>query len=200
MNISASRFSRSPVRGSVTRVRTSSTAMLGGSSDDAIVRRIRKRISYFSGYPDENIEPLQVVHYEKGQKYDGHHDFFDICDLDDKSSSGRRQVTRHICSSPRPLYTAAHLPAMCQVTFLIYLNNMPPGETGGGTSFPELKLEVQPEQGSAVVFNDCLDNGHEDGRSLHAALPPINPGSVKMAITVWIRSHPVYKRMSAGIL
>jgi len=117
------------------------------------------------------------VHYEKGQKYDGHHDFFDICDLDDKSSSGRRQVT-----------------------FLIYLNNMPPGETGGGTSFPELKLEVQPEQGSAVVFNDCLDNGHEDGRSLHAALPPINPGSVKMAITVWIRSHPVYKRMSAGIL
>lgn len=53
-------FSRSPVRGSVTRVRTSTTAMLGGRHDDAIVRRIRQRIARFSGYPEDLIEPLQV--------------------------------------------------------------------------------------------------------------------------------------------
>lgn len=73
---------------------------------------------------------------------------------------------------------------------------MPEGETGGGTAFPELKLEVAPEQGSAIVFNDCLDNGHEDGRSLHAGLPPLKLGSIKMAINGWIRSHPVYSSMS----
>uniref|UniRef100_A0A7S4EWB3 Fe2OG dioxygenase domain-containing protein n=1 Tax=Chrysotila carterae TaxID=13221 RepID=A0A7S4EWB3_CHRCT len=162
-------FARSPVRGSVTRVRTSSTAMLrGGARGDPVVQRIRERISRFSGYPERNIEPLQVVRYYQGQKYDSHHDFFDLCDLDDKAKHGRRQMT-----------------------FLIYLVDMPEGETGGGTSFPELNVAATPERGSAVVFNDCLDNGAEDHRSLHAALPPVNPNSVKYAITVWIRSHPV---------
>lgn len=83
-------------------------------------------------------------------------------------------------------------PPLCaQVTFLIYLLGMPDGETGGGTGFPELGLEVAPEQGSAIVFNDCHDNGEEDGRSLHQGLPPINPNTVKLAINGWIRSHPV---------
>ena len=34
----------------------------------------------------------QVVRYEQGQKYEAHHDFFDVCDLEDKTSSGRRTV------------------------------------------------------------------------------------------------------------
>ena len=84
------------------------------------------------------------------------------------------------------------------MTFLIYLNDMPEGEDGGGTRFPDLKLEVAPQRGSAVVFNDCLDNGHEDGRSLHAGQPPSKPGTIKMAINGWIRSHPVYGKMSAS--
>ena len=75
------------------------------------------------------------------------------------------------------------------MTFLIYLVDMPAGETGGGTGFPELKLEVAPEKGSAIVFNDCFDNGEEDGRSLHAGLAPLNPKTVKYAINGWIRSE-----------
>ena len=77
------------------------------------------------------------------------------------------------------------------MTFLIYLKDMPPGETGGGTAFPDLKLEVAPQQGSAIVFNDCLDNGEEDQRSLHAGLPPGNPDTVKYAINGWIRSSRI---------
>jgi len=162
-------FSRSPVRGSVTRVRTSTTAMLGGAiSRDPTVQAVRHRIARFSGYAEPLIEPLQVVRYQQGQKYEGHHDFFDVCDISDKAASGRRQVT-----------------------FLIYLLGMPEGETGGGTGFPELKLEVAPEQGSAIVFNDCHDNGEEDSRSLHQGLPPIKPDTVKLAINGWIRSHRV---------
>ena len=165
LKISKPLFSRSPVRGSVTRVRTSTTAMLGGRWNDAVVTKLRERIARFSGYPVELLEPLQVVRYEKGQQYEGHHDFFDVCDLDDKMSNGRRQVT-----------------------FLVYLVGLPPGEAGGGTRFPELNLEVMPEQGSAIVFNDCFDNGVEDGRSLHAGMPPMNPATVKYAINGWIRS------------
>ena len=173
LKVSQPLFSRSPVRGSVTRVRTSTTAMLGGGLDDAVVRRVRERIARFSGFGVEALEPLQVVRYERGQKYEGHHDFFDVCDVEDKLHSGRRQVT-----------------------FLIYLVDMPPGEAGGGTRFPELNLEVAPEQGSAIVFNDCHDWGGEDGRSLHAGQPPLNPATVKYAINGWIRSQPVYSRMS----
>jgi len=175
LKVSEPLFSRSPVRGSVTRVRTSTTAMLGGRHDDAIVKRIRNRIARFSGYPVDLLEPLQVVRYERGQKYEGHHDFFDVCDLEDKSANGRRQVT-----------------------FLIYLVDMPEGETGGGTRFPDLQLEVAPEKGSAIVFNDCLDWGGEDGRSLHAGQPPLNPATVKYAINGWIRSQPVYSRMGGN--
>ena len=118
IRVATPRFSRSPVRGSVTRVRTSSTAMLGGTNDP-VVRSVRERISRFSGYAENLLEPLQVVKYQQGQKYEGHHDFFDVCDVEDKTHNGRRQIT-----------------------FLIYLRGMPPGETGGGTGFPELKLEV----------------------------------------------------------
>ncbi|KAL1521325.1 hypothetical protein AB1Y20_020992 [Prymnesium parvum] len=186
-------FSRSPVRGSVTRVRTSTTAMLGGSRDGAVVSRIRQRIARFSGYPVDHIEPLQVVRYEQGQKYEGHHDFFDVCDLEDKVSSGRRRVQMEYASDGD-----RGVPRRSKVTFLIYLNDMPEGETGGGTGFPELNIEVAPQQGSAIAFNDCFDNGHEDGRSLHQAQPPVLPGTVKMAINAWIRSHPVYHAMSAS--
>jgi hypothetical protein len=38
-------FSRSPVRGSVTRVRTSTTAMLGGRLDDDVVMAVRIPLS-----------------------------------------------------------------------------------------------------------------------------------------------------------
>ena len=176
LKVSQPLFSRSPVRGSVTRVRTSTTAMLGGRHDDAVVTRIRKRIARFSGYAVDLLEPLQVVRYERGQKYEGHHDFFDVCDLEDKVSNGRRQIT-----------------------FLIYLVGMPEGENGGGTRFPELNLEVMPEQGSAIVFNDCFDNGDEDGRSLHAGQPPLNPATVKYAINGWIRSRSVYSKMNSFI-
>jgi prolyl 4-hydroxylase len=169
-------FTRSPVRGSVTRVRTSTTAMLGGRYDDAVVKKIRQRIALFSGYDAELIEPLQVVRYERGQKYEGHHDFFDVCDLEDKSENGRRQVT-----------------------FLIYLVDMPADENGGGTRFPELSIEVAPEQGSAIVFNDCFDNGEEDGRSLHAGQPPLQPGTVKYAINGWIRARPVNAKMGRNL-
>ena len=58
--------------------------------------------------------------------------------------------------------------------------------------------QVQPEKGSAIVFNDCFDNGAEDGRSLHAGQPPLSPGTVKYAINGWIRSRSVYSRMGGA--
>ena len=71
------------------------------------------------------------------------------------------------------------------MTFLIYPSTCQPARR---RHFPELKLEVAPQQGSAIVFNDCFDNGEEDGRCPRG-LPPANPGTVKYAINGWIRSE-----------
>ena len=153
------RFTRSPVRSVATDRRTSMTATVGGSN--WAVQKVRERISAFSGYEDHHLEPLQVVRYFPGQKYDPHHDLFDICDFPQKPR-------RHL-------------------TFLIYLNSMP-GDAGGHTSFPRLNVRVQPTARTALVFNDVLDNGLDDERTEHGGSAPSS--GVKYAINCWIRARP----------
>ena len=125
------------------------------------VDRVRQRISAFSGYEDHHLEPLQVVRYFPGQKYDPHHDLFDLCDFPQKPR-------RHL-------------------TFLIYLNSMP-GDAGGHTTFPRLNVRVQPTARTALVFNDVLDNGLDDERTEHGGSAPSS--GVKYAINCWIRARP----------
>ncbi|XP_009149614.1 probable prolyl 4-hydroxylase 8 isoform X2 [Brassica rapa] len=57
------------------RVRTSSGAFLKTGHDE-IVKEIEDKISDFTFIPVENGESLQVLHYEVGQKYEPHHDYF----------------------------------------------------------------------------------------------------------------------------
>lgn len=59
----------------VSNVRTSFTAFLG-RSEDPVVACIEKRASHMTNLPVENIEPLQVLRYQKGQQYEPHFDFF----------------------------------------------------------------------------------------------------------------------------
>jgi len=157
-------FARSPVRSVATDRRTSYTATLMGgmlgTGTNWAVKRIRARISAFSGYEDHQLEPLQVVRYHPGQKYEAHHDLFDLCDFPQKPR-------RHM-------------------TFLIYLNDMDEG-AGGDTTFPRMGLAVRPEKHMALVFNDVLDNGMDDERTEHSGTPP--SAGVKYAINCWIRSY-----------
>ena len=53
-------------------------------------------------------------------------------------------------------------------TMLLYLNNVHEG--GGGTLFNHLNLTIQPEAGTAIVFNS-LHKGFCNARSLHTAMP-----------------------------
>ena len=55
---------------------------------------------------------------------------------------------------------------------------------GGATSFPALGLQVQPRQGTAVVFFPATVDGLLDKMALHAALPAID---TKYVSQVWIR-------------
>jgi prolyl 4-hydroxylase len=89
-------FRPSPVRSVASSKRTSSTAMLPAESD--VVRRVRARVAHFSGYPLASLEPMQIVRYEPLQRYEPHHDLFDLCDFEQRP---RRHVTFLIYLSVR---------------------------------------------------------------------------------------------------
>ena len=108
---------------------------------------------------DLNSEELQVVHYDKTQKYDAHNDW---------SGAGK--------------------PESRFLTLLIYLNDMDGPGAGGETSFPKgadgLGFKVTPRKGTAVLFYNLLEDGNGDDLALHSALP-VERGE-KWAANYWV--------------
>ena len=109
-------------------------------------------------YPDATLEPLQCVRYVPGQYYKPHHDFYNACET-------WLEGNRHF-------------------TFLVYLRAVPGG--GGETRFPRLNITVDATPYAALLFNNCLDNGEPDERTLHEGLPPLT--ATKYAINGWMHS------------
>ncbi|KAL0463745.1 UNVERIFIED_CONTAM: putative prolyl 4-hydroxylase 10 [Sesamum latifolium] len=72
------------------RVRTSSGTFLARGRDK-IVQRIEKRIADFTFLPVEHGEGLQILHYEVGQKYEPHYDYF--LDEYNTQNGGQRVAT-----------------------------------------------------------------------------------------------------------
>ena len=68
------------------------------------------------------------------------------------------------------------------MTILAYIND---DMTGGGTSFPKLKLRVQPVKDAAVMWYNVGLNDIEDHRTLHGG-DPVEFGE-KFAINIWQR-------------
>nr|CAD1830731.1 unnamed protein product [Ananas comosus var. bracteatus] len=89
------------------RVRTSSGMFLLRGRD-RVIRAIEKRIADYTFIPAEHGEGLQVLHYEVGQKYEPHFDYF--LDEFNTKNGGQRMAT-----------------------LLMYLSDV---EEGGETIFP----------------------------------------------------------------
>ncbi|KAL8549919.1 hypothetical protein ACS0TY_008669 [Phlomoides rotata] len=139
------------------RVRTSSGTFLPRGRDK-IVQRIEKRIADFTFIPVEHGEGLQILHYEVGQKYEPHYDYF----LDDfNTQNGGQRIA----------------------TVLMYLSDV---EEGGETVFPAAKgnysavpwwnelsecgkggLSVKPKRGDALLFWSMKPDATLDPSSLH---------------------------------
>ncbi|KAE9614580.1 hypothetical protein Lal_00012242 [Lupinus albus] len=157
------------------RVRTSSGTFLARGRDK-IVRSIEKRIADFTFIPVEHGEGLQVLHYEVGQKYEPHFDYFN--DEFNTQNGGQRIAT-----------------------VLMYLTDV---EEGGETVFPSAKgnfssvpwwnelsecgkkgLSIKPNQGDALLFWSMKPDATLDPSSLHGGCPVIK-GS-KWSSTKWLR-------------
>ncbi|EPS68098.1 hypothetical protein M569_06675 [Genlisea aurea] len=153
------------------RVRTSSGMFLRRGRD-AVIRDIEKRIADFTFIPVEHGEGLQVLHYEQGQKYEPHFDYF----LDEyNTKNGGQRIA----------------------TLLMYLSDV---EEGGETIFPAAKgnfsaapelsecgkrgLSVKPRMGDALLFWSMHPDATLDPSSLHGGCPVIKGN--KWSSTKWM--------------
>lgn len=141
--------------------RTGSLAFMKPGS--GLIDSIEARIASLLQWPLASIEHLQVIGYAPSEEYRAHHDCFD------ESSDGAE----------------VHLNRGGQRvgTLLMYLKAP---ESGGATRFPQLgDLQVQPQCGSALWFQNVRTDGKPDPRLLHAG-DPVTQG-VKWVCTAWVR-------------
>jgi prolyl 4-hydroxylase len=116
--------------------RTSSTFFLPGN--DRVVLEIKRRAAEYLNVPMENFEGLQLLRYQKGERYLYHHDFI-----------------------------AGNPPNQREHTIIAYLNDLKE-EDGGATSFFHYKQKVQPKTGRGVWFRNMDAEGNLINESLHA--------------------------------
>ena len=155
----------------VSDIRTSSGTFLRRGEDE-VVHRVEERIAHWTLLPVEHGEGLQVLKYEKEQKYDAHWDYF--FHRNGITNGGNRYAT-----------------------VLMYLTDV---EEGGETVFPNIPapggenpgfsdcaryhLAARPRKGDAILFHSIQPNGGLERRSLHTACPVIK--GVKWSAAKWI--------------
>ncbi|CAL4924889.1 unnamed protein product [Urochloa decumbens] len=114
-------------------VRTSSGMFLEKKQDE-VVTRIEERISAWTFLPAANGESIQILHYQNGEKYEPHYDYFH--DKNNQALGGHRIAT-----------------------VLMYLSNV---EKGGETIFPN--AEGKLSQPKDDTWSDCARNGYAAGK------------------------------------
>ena len=144
------------------RVRTSDSTFLPLQATDMISHYIDRKISLVTGIDIDRSEPFSVLHYQPGQYYKPHYDYFDP----------------ELPVAARLLHDGGQRCASA----VIYLSDV---AAGGGTAFPELDLEVPARMGSLCLFQNCRADGSVEPRSLHAGLP-VEQGD-KWVATKWYR-------------
>ncbi|KAI3853419.1 hypothetical protein MKX03_017735 [Papaver bracteatum] len=162
-------------------VRTSSGMFLSKGQDE-VVKNIEERIAAWSFLPEENGEAMQILHYENGQKYEPHYDYFH--DKVNQEYGGQRIAT-----------------------VLMYLSNV---EKGGETVFPDSEAKasqvkdeswsdcakkgyaVKTRKGDALLFFGLNLDTSQDPTSLHGSCPVIE--GEKWSATKWIHVRDFDKR------
>lgn len=143
----------------VNEARTSD-GMFFQRGENPLCDRIERRIAALLQWPLENGEGLQVLRYRPGAEYKPHYDYFD------PTQPGTPTILKR--------------GGQRVGTLVMYLNT--PAK-GGGTTFPDVKLEVAPIKGNAVFFS--YDRPHPLTRTLHGGAPVLE--GEKWVATKWLR-------------
>jgi prolyl 4-hydroxylase len=130
--------------------------------EHGVVQRLEARIARLVNWPEENGEGLQVLHYRPGAEYKPHYDYFD------PNEPGTPTILRR--------------GGQRVATLVMYLGEP---EKGGGTTFPDVNLEVAPKRGHGVFFS--YDRPHPVTRTLHGGAPVL--AGEKWIATKWLRER-----------
>lgn len=150
----------------------SSDGMFFRPRETPLIARIEDRIAELTGFPAENGEGLQMLHYEVGAESTPHVDYLvpgNDANLESIARSGQRVGT-----------------------MLMYLNDV---ERGGETLFPQIGCSVVPRRGQAFYFEYGNGTGRSDPASLHASAA-LRAGE-KWVATKWIRTQRFVPRGDA---
>jgi len=139
-----------------------SNGMFFQRGENEVVKRVEARIARLVNWPEENGEGLQVLHYRPGAEYKPHYDYFD------PNEPG----------TPTILKRGGQRVA----TLVMYLGEP---DKGGGTTFPDVHLEVAPKRGNAVFFS--YERPHPSTKTLHGGAPVIE--GEKWIATKWLRER-----------
>lgn len=146
--------------------------------EDHIVKGIEERIAKLTKTYPEQGENMQVLHYEKGQQFTEHHDYFDpATDPPENYEKGGNRL----------------------LTVIIYLSA---AEEGGETEFLEINKKIVAAKGSAVMFYnlkprcDGVNPSCVDKKTRHAGLMPVK--GQKWVATKWIHERAYQDAEAAG--
>lgn len=139
-----------------------SEGMFFRRAENAVVRQVEARIARIFGWPQENGEGLQVLHYGPGTEYKPHYDYFDPTEP----------------GTPAILQRGGQRVA----TLIMYLHEP---EEGGATVFPDIEVRVAPRRGNAVFFSYPL--ALPSSLTLHGG-EPVTTGE-KWIATKWLRQR-----------
>lgn len=137
-----------------------SDGMFFERGENPLCQRIEARIARLVGWPVENGEGLQVLRYRPGAEYKPHYDYFDPAQP----------------GTPTILKRGGQRVG----TLVMYLNDP---KVGGGTTFPDVGLEVAAVKGNAVFFS--YDRAHPSTKTLHGGAPVVE--GEKWVATKWMR-------------
>ncbi|KAI5860394.1 hypothetical protein GGS23DRAFT_235254 [Durotheca rogersii] len=183
--ITANTFTHSAVADAegVQGLRSTRTSQSTNVPRDAVVRCIEERALLFQGFdvPRTHLESVQLVKYAQGERYHFHTDWYTNAAHASSALGGNRLSSFFA-------YVAA-------------AGNI----TGGGTNFPmvpaprhprwcafvdcdepwENGVTFRPILGNAVFWQNLLEDGTGDQRTLHAGLPVTS--GWKIGMNIWTR-------------
>jgi prolyl 4-hydroxylase len=137
-----------------------SNGMFFSRGESELIKTIEARIARLLNWPVEHGEGIQVLNYQVGAEYKPHYDYFDPAEP----------------GTPTILKRGGQRVG----TVVMYLNEP---ARGGGTTFPDVGLEVAPVRGNAVFFS--YNRPHPGTLSLHGGAPVLE--GEKWVATKWLR-------------
>ena len=132
---------------------------------DMVMMTVTERLCALAGLPLFHAESLQVLHYEVGESFKPHFDFWE---------HGFEGHAGTMAKYGQRVFTV-----------LVYLNE---DFDGGETDFPRLGVRYRgAKKGDGLIFRNVDDLGMGDRRTLHAGLPPTR--GEKWLASLWIRDR-----------